>query len=254
MSQFRWMFCSVVFAFALTSWGTSSNAALTQQDQRFLASLSTQSMLLEEPSLGETRQQQRIQARLINDLKKPGSKKVDDLQSACIYEGSCFRRRRRIRRFRGRRFRGRRARAWWFIWRGWLTWAPAYGASAIVGIAGLAVMGGNGIVNPPLGAYFGMMLVPVIGPLISFIIAMANMRGLNFWDDFGWFWGGMGALATLVPQVVGFAFLMVGYLSLRRYRRARFYGQGDPNGNKPFWAVTPYVDPNGGGISVFGKF
>ncbi len=245
MSTFRWIFGGVVLAFVLTGWSFSSNAALTQADQTFLANLSTQSMQLETPELGETRHNKRLQARMIKSLKKPSNTKADNLDNYCLYEGSCQRRFRR---------RGRRSRAWWFIARGWYTWGSAYGLSLIVGIAGISVGAGSGYLSPAAGAYFGMMLVPVIGPLVSFIIAMASVgASRDAGEVVAWTFGALGAVSVLIPQVVGFAFLLVGYISLSRLNRARYYG-GDPSKNEPFWAVTPYMDPNGGGLAVFGRF
>lgn len=239
LTVFVWACSCLGLLFSLSS----AQAALSSEDTTFLAALDKHSRpQLETPALGTTRQQERLQARVNQEVRNtPVTTESPDCGNtkACQPYG-------RPRYYAP----DGHVRAHWFIWRGWLTWAPAYASAFIVGIAGLAVLGGNGHLDGALGAYFGMMLVPVVGPLVSFIVAMASVRGTG--NDVWWILGAIGALATLIPQVVGFTFLLVGYTSLARWDRGRMYGKVDET--KPFVAVTPYASPQGAGLAVFGQF
>ncbi len=229
----------------------SAKAALFQQDQAFLASLSAQVALVE-PFLGESRQAKRILARIAKSQQQDASK-PETLSHFCLIAGDCQRfRYRRYRRRRARRIgpMGPRARAYWYIARGWWQLGSAYSAAFLVGVAGLTINEVN-LGAPIVSAYFGTLMIPVFGPLISFIIAMTNIRGSV--DDIWWILGGVGAMASFIPQVIGMAFMIVGYSALRSLNRlGGNYGNTDPN--KPGWAITPYADPNGGGLAVFGRF
>ncbi len=233
---------------------TSVEAALTTQDKTFLKTLSVQTTL-DDPTLGASRHEKRVIARIAKEQRNP-STKAGELSNLCLLEGSCHgHRRRHYRRGHGghggRRFvdMGPRARSTWFLWRGWWQLGGAYTAAVITGAVGLAIASSAGAA-PSVNVFFGMMFVPVAGPLISFIIAMANVNGTG--ADVAWILGGIGALAMFIPQTIGLIFVILGYTTMARLDRGRHYGNTDPN--KPSWAITPYVDPNGGGLAVFGRF
>lgn len=220
----------------------AAQAAISSEDAAFLAALDKQTTQLQTPPLGTQRTQERLQTRMNQEVRTTD---VSELRVDCEKTNACQYRRPRYYAADGH------VRAHWFIWRGWMTWAPAYGTAFIVGIAGLAVLGGNGNLDGRTGAYFGMLLVPVVGPLVSFIVAMASATG-SAGDIALWILGAVGALSVFIPQVVGFTFILIGHTSLARWERGRMYGK--QHENQPYVAITPYASPQGAGLALYGQF